>query len=88
MLLLSMPGVVMMMAAVIDVGTSANYRSSEAALYAADSGLQQSIADFLNDVSWAPSFVDATRNPPQPVTTFPDAAPALAAPFDHSVRAY
>lgn len=71
MLLISVMGASMMVSGVTDLGTSANYRSAKAALYEADSGLERSMADFLNDMTWASSMVNGANNPIQPLTTFP-----------------
>lgn len=64
MLMISTLGATLMLTANTDLTVSDNYRAVKVALYEADSGLEQSVVDFLNDPNWIVNVV----NPTLPVT--------------------
>lgn len=78
-MLLSALGVALVLTTIVETMITANYRSAQEALYAADAGLERSVQDLLRESNWAgilagnvkSGFVDNGG-----VTTLPDGTPA------------
>lgn len=70
-LLISVVGAALLASTMADVSTSANYRSHNAAFYAADSGLEQTLFDYLAERTWIEEVVE-TSLPITIVDPFPD----------------
>ena len=71
MTVISVLGAALLTSGMSDLAASDNYRSAKQAFYAADSGLQQSLIDFVADNTWAPTMVDASTLPIVPTINFP-----------------
>lgn len=71
MTVISILGAALLTSGMSDLGASDNYRSAKQAFYAADSGVQQTLIDFVVDSAWAPTMVDASTLPIVPRPNFP-----------------
>jgi len=71
MTVISVLGAALLTTGMSDLRISDNYRSAKEAFYAADSGVQQSLIDFVADNTWAPTMVDASSLPIVPKINFP-----------------
>jgi len=71
MTVISVLGATLLTSGMADLGASDNYRSAKQAFYAADSGVQQALIDFVADNTWAPTMIDKTSLPLVPRVNFP-----------------
>lgn len=70
MLIVSVVGAALLTTNMADVSVSANYRANSAALFEADSGLQQTVYDYKMDPTW-PRQILTNEMPPQLKDPFP-----------------
>jgi len=71
MTIIGLLGAGLLTSGMADLGASDNYRSAKTAFYAADSGIEQTVIDFLVDNTWAPQIIDPSTLPLRARTTFP-----------------